>query len=293
MRLSRYGLAFLLLLAAAPALAQQTDTTAADTSTVRIYLKDGSEVVGTIQSESETAIAFLTRSQVAMTISKEQVERIAEVEEALLDGRYIRLDPNRTRLLFAPTARPLGSGKGYLANYYVFFPFIAYGVGDVVSLAGGISLIPASSSQLVYAAPKFTVHSSRRASVALGVLAGTSTFDDAGGWAGVFYALGTFGRPDASVTAGLGFGALDGRFSSRPALLLGLEWQVSNSAKLVSENYAIFPKGDSFILLSGGIRVFGQRLAADVALATFSYLLEEGGGFPFFPFIGFAYNFGR
>ena len=289
----RLALLTFTLVAATPAFTQQADPTTAPT--VRIYLKDGSEVVGTIQAESETAIEFLTRSQIAMTIEKGQVERIAEVQETSLDGRYVRLDPNRTRLLFAPTARPLGSGQGYIADYYIFFPFIAYGAGDVVSLAGGISILPFSPVQLVYAAPKVTVHSGRRANVALGVFAGTPVgdLDGDGGWVGLFYGLGTFGRPDASVTAGIGFGAVNGEFSSRPALLLGLERQVSNSVKLISENYAIFPNDDSFIVLSGGIRFFGQRLATDLALVTSPDFLTEGGGFPFLPFVGFAYNFGR
>ena len=309
MHLQYVSLFVALVLLSPPALAQQDstvqDSTAQQDSTeaarvVRIALKDGSEVVGTMRGESETSIRFLTRSGVEMTIPKDQVMRVSELEEGELEGRHVRLDPNRTRLFFAPTARPLGNGRGYIADYYIFFPFVAYGAGDAVSLAGGVSLIPFSPVQVVYAAPKVTFYSGRRANVALGVFAGTpiGDLDDESDWVGLFYGLGTFGRPDASVTAGVGFGAFNGEFSSRPAILLGLERQVSGSVKLISENYAFFPEDEpedeSFVVVvSGGIRFFGRQLAADLALITSPEFLTEGGGLPFVPFIGFAYNFGR
>ena len=289
---SVFAFLVLTLLQVAPVLAQQDDSTATP-PTVRIFLKDGSEMVGTIQAESESAIEFMTRSQIAMTIDREQVERIAEVDEVLMGERYVRLDPNRTRLFFAPTARPLGNGQGYIADYYIFFPFIAYGAGDAVSLAGGISILPFSPVQVVYAAPKVTVYNGRRASLGVGTFIGVPIGDaDGGGWAGLFYGLGTFGRPEASATVGVGFGAIDGDFSSRPALLLGLERQVSGSVKLISENYAFFPEDDAVLLLSGGVRFFGARLAADLALATSPEAIGES-NFPVIPFVGFSYNFGR
>ena len=297
MNASCYRLALAALacaLAATPALAQQADSAA--TPTVRVILKGGSEVVGTIQSESDDAIAFVTNSGVAMTINQAQVERIDEVEGALIGGRYVRLDPNRTRLFFAPTARPLGNGRGYVADYYLFFPFVAYGAGDVVSLAGGVSLLPFSPVQVAYAAPKVTVYNGRRASLGAGAFVGfpVGVVGPEDGWAGLLYGLGTFGGPQASATVGVGFGAANGEFSSRPALLLGLERQVSGSVKLISENYAFFPEDDAFLLLSGGIRFFGTRLAADLALITSPDVFTSlDSGFPFFPFVGFAYNFGR
>ncbi|HGY57063.1 MAG TPA: hypothetical protein ENK44_15245 [Caldithrix abyssi] len=59
--------------------------------------------------------------------------------------------------------------------------------------------------------------------------------------------------------------------------------------KLISENW-IFVGGDVH-LLSGGIRFFGENLAADFAL-IFPLMGEGIKGFPFLPWIGFAYNFG-
>ena len=46
-------------------------------------------------------------------------------------------------MFFAPTARTLEHGKGYVADYYLFFPIVAYGVTDRITVAGGMSILPA------------------------------------------------------------------------------------------------------------------------------------------------------
>jgi len=45
--------------------------------------------------------------------------------------------------MFAPTGRPLGKGDGYFSNHYVVFPGVTYGITDHVSVAGGVSVVPA------------------------------------------------------------------------------------------------------------------------------------------------------
>ncbi len=46
------------------------------------------------------------------------------------------------------------------------------------------------------------------------------------------------------------------------------------------------------VIVSAGIRFFGERIAADFALWTSPELLDDD-LFPFVPWVGFAYNFGR
>jgi hypothetical protein len=74
-------------------------------------------------------------------------------------------------------------------------------------------------------------------------------------------------------------------------LLIGGETQVSNSAKLITENW-IFTGGDGTILFSGGIRFFGETLAVDLALITTAEAFE-GHGFPFIPWVDFSVFFGK
>ncbi|MEX1055965.1 MAG: hypothetical protein WED81_08030, partial [Rhodothermales bacterium] len=130
----------------------------------------------------------------------------------------------------------------------------------------------------------------RNLQLGAGAFVGTSTgFDGAGG---LFFGIVTYGESDKSITAGAGFGFLESEFSTRPILLLAGEYQLSNSIKLISENYLVPGYGDA-ALLSGGIRFFGDRLSADLALMTLPVLISDTDGFPFIPWLGFAYNFGK
>ena len=70
--------------------------------------------------------------------------------------------------------------------------------------------------------------------------------------------------------------------------LFGGEAQVSNIAKLLTENW-IFTSGDDFMMFSGGIRLFGENLAVDFGLVTSDEAFSDG-GFPFFPWVDFAVN---
>lgn len=263
---------------------------AADGERVRILLTDGTSVTGTLVSETEEEVRIRTEAGVTMNIPRESIRRI----EALGDRRFTLIDPNVTRLLFAPTARPIPQGSGYFAIYELFFPFAAYGVTDWGSISGGISLLPFSPQQLIYFAPKVTVHQRDRTAIAGGFMAVTTLgrFDDDFDIPvfGLAFGVLTQGTEERSVTLGAGLGFADGQFARNPAFLVGGEYQVSNSVKLLTENYVVFNVEDA-LLLGGGVRFFGARLAADFGLFTSPALLGEG-GFPFIPWLGFAYNFG-
>jgi hypothetical protein len=269
--------------------AQSVDTT----EVVRLTLTDGTVVVGYVLAEDGATVQFRTASGVMMQIPQAQIRR----REVLLQqgtGRYVRLDPNRTRLLFASTARSLPSGKGYVGVYEVLFPFVAVGVADRLVLAGGMSLLPGASEQLVYLAPKLTVRQTPKAQVAAGVIAARVTRNE--GAAGLLYGNGTFGSPERAVTLGVGFAFVseglededDLEVSDTPVLLIGGELQVSNSLKLLTENY-VGPALDEAALLSAGVRFFGEHLAADLGLFT-SPAAWDADGFPFIPWVGFVYN---
>ncbi len=250
-----------------------------------ITLIDGSELFGTILEEDEEKIKFRTRVGVEVQIFRNQIEEIETISGVMIEGELRRPDPNRTRLLFAPTGRALPAGSGYFSVYELFFPMIAVGITDFLALSGGISLIPGADKQILYLAPKVTFVDGEATSVSGGIL--YVTIPDEGN-AGIAYGVATFGSPKFSATTGLGFGFVDGDFSSKPMLMLGLELQISKVSKLISENW-IFPGSDeSITFISLGIRFFGSHLAADFGLITSP---DASGNFPFFPWLGFAYNF--
>ncbi|MCK5572430.1 MAG: hypothetical protein KAJ12_06700 [Bacteroidetes bacterium] len=276
-----------------PALSSGQDTTSAQEPSggdppVKVILTDGSAFIGIIEFQDADSVRFRTLSNVLIVVGRNAVKSIEKLPGEIVDGSYRRVDPNRSRLLFAPTARPIRSGQGYFAVYEIFFPFIAVGIADVLSLAGGVSLVPGLDEQLFYLAPKISLPlGSEVADFALGAIYGNMTGGSEDG-AGVVYGVGTFGGNYTALTVGLGYGFHGADFSDRPVVLLGGEAQVSNSVKFVSENW--IPVGSDKALLSLGIRFFGDALSADLGL--FYPLGAETNGFPFLPWLGFAYCFG-
>lgn len=253
----------------------------------RLSLTDGSEIVGRILKEDSTHVEFQSVSKIVMHVPRNQVKSIVPLSGNVVDGEFRRSDPNYTRLFFAPTGRALKNGQGYFSAYEVFFPFVAVGIGDVVTLAGGISLLPGATNQIFYIAPKITPLHLENFDLSAGVLYINALGTDFSG-GGILYGVGTYGSSDHALTVGLGWGFAGGEIANKPILLLGGELRLSNSIKLISENW--IPPGTDLILFSFGIRFFGENLAADLGLFRPSKM--DTGGFPFIPWLGFAYNFG-
>jgi len=267
----------------------QSDTTRTE-QVSRLSLRDGSELYGTITAQTTDSLTFQTVSGLTITISRTQVKNIEELTGRVINGEYRRVDPNRTRLLLAPTGRALRAGQGYVSAYEIFFASVSVGVADFLSFAGGMTLMPGAEDQLFYVAPKLTIPlHSEVVNIGAGVVYGNVFSGDLDG-AGIVYGVGTFGSQYTAVTLGFGYGFTGGEFARNPVFVLGGEAQVSNSIKLISENW--FPVGQDARLLSFGIRFFGEHIAADLA---FMYPLaddESTSGFPLIPWVGFAYNFG-
>lgn len=285
-----FVLGSLMLFLTPAVLTVQAQETRQPEGTVRVVLVDGTVVVGTIVRETDDEVEVLTQAGVRTTIPRGQIRSITSIA----GQRFSRLDPNRTRLFFAPTARPIERGTGYVADYELFFPYVAYGATSRLALAGGVSIIPGIPFQMVYVAPKLTLVNEASYSVAAGVLA-NAVVGDVGDedvpLFGLLYAVGTYGRPEAAVTGGVGLGYAEGEVAQHPVLMLGGEIQVSNSIKFLSENYVIVGVEDGLVL-SAGVRFFGDRLSADFGLITNPALIEDADGLFAFPWLGFAYVFG-
>jgi len=256
----------------------QTDTTLI----YRLTLTDDSELIGKIISENDSLLLFVTNAGLELSLQWEMIKE-KEIIQGEWDGNaFVHSDPNRTRLLFSPTGRTLPAGEGYFSAYEIFFPFLAIGVTDFITLSGGMSLFPGAEEQIIYVAPKVRVLHLENFDLSGGVLYCHTSESDFG----IFYGVTTIGSSKASFTLGLGWGYVDGETAESPAVMFGGEIQLSNSVKLISENWKL-PEEDN-LFLSFGLRFFGEHLAADFGLVTTT---GETEGFPFLPWIGFAYNF--
>ena len=290
MKICRYGLAGLLIgILAVPSMVVAQEDTSQAKPLERIVLKDGSEIVGHVESETETTLVVRTLSDVVSSIPKAQITSRGPVSGYVEGTAYFRKDPNGTRLFFGPTARTLSAGQGYFSVYEIFFPAVGVGVTDWLDLSGGLSLFPGASEQLYYLSAKVAPIQLRNLDVAAGVvfLNVTGNPEDFDG-AGILHVIGTYGSEKAALTAGVGWGFSGSDIENNPVFILGAELRVSHSIKLISENW--FPPSSDVQLLSIGLRFFGERLAADFGL--WFPAGSEPSGFPLVPWIGFAYNFG-
>jgi hypothetical protein len=249
----------------------------------RLILTDGSEFIGTVVHEDSTIVYFKTTNNILMTIPRVEVKTLDTLSGYYEHGKYFRQDPNDTRLFFSSTGRSLKKGQGYFSAYEIFFPSIAVGITDFIMFSGGISLIPGAESQLIYLTPKIRLLHFKKFDMS----ASLQYMNSFGYSFGMSYANATYGTSRASVTGGLGWGFVDGNFSSSPCLILGGETQLSNSIKLITENW--FPPKTDVAILLFGIRFFGENIAGDFGLMTTT---KSSGSFPFIPWVGFAYNFG-
>lgn len=84
----------------------QQDTTV-QRKLLRIVLKDGSELIGNVSDEDSTSMSFTTLSGIPMAIPRGQVKTMQVLSGGIVAGEYRHVDPNQTRLFFAPTGRTL------------------------------------------------------------------------------------------------------------------------------------------------------------------------------------------
>ena len=259
-------------------------------SLMSIYLTDGTQLEGVIIQETETHILVETLSGLEIKVPRTSIVAIKK----RLPGAFSRPDPNYTRLMFAPTGRPLRRGDRYFFNHYVFFPGMAYGFTDRFGVAGGLSVIPGLglSEQILSLAPKFGLYASDDVALSAGVLYMNVAGEGAGGMA---FVVGTKGSPDKSFTCGIGLGYIaeegeDVDFAEHPVLLLGGNIRLSESMALVSENWLI--TGEDLGLdqqpLGLALRFFGPKIAVDAGAIIIGEALKEG--FPI-PWLSFVYNF--
>jgi len=247
-----------------------------------VTLTDGSTIFGRIATVGADSVAFQTGAG-TMQLSVKAIRDIRLISnDDVREGDYWFPNPNSTRLFFAPTGQQLKQGEGYFSDYELFFPGVAVGVTDNISIGGGISLFPASASdQIYYVTPKIGFSPSDQVHLAAGVLfAGTN-----GGTGGIYYGVGTFGDGNGSVTIGGGYGFAGGKIQSKPVGMLGGEFRIARRLAFVTENY-LLPISDNNVLYSFGFRFMGEKLTTDLALANVSGSQIIG-----IPYVDFVFRF--
>lgn len=254
------------------------------TKSYLITLNDGSEIFGKILSETETEIIFLSNANIEMKIKRESISEIKEFGYSDDKISFYREDRNDSRLFIGPTARSPKRGDISFSIYEIFFPFLTVGVTENFSLSGGFSLLPSVpiEKQIFYISPKLTVVEEK----SLAISFGTSFFAFEANSFGFIYGVSTIGKKQIALTWGLAKGFSKKEFSEDVVMIVGFDLQVSNSVKIISENWVFINYGT---FGSFGVRFFGKNLSGDFGLMT--VFAKDSNASPLIPWIGFSYNF--
>ena len=256
----------------------------------RVRLLDGSTLYGRLENRTDTTFTLVTSNGVRVPIMQSQIREMAPAAGRIIAGEYWAPDPNPSRLFFAPTARSIGHGSGYVGVFMIGLPFVAVGVTDRITLAAGAPVLFGVVDPF-YIAPKIELISTSKFSVAAGVLSLITLrdiTDDDWETIGIVYGVTTVGTADQALTVGFGYGYAGDEISGQPAIMIGGETRASRRIKLISENY--FVAGETGAILSGGIRYVGDRFTSDVGVLG---AVAGGESFCCIPLVNFSYTFGQ
>lgn len=254
---------------------------------VQITLTDNSVLIGKILEQSDTLVIFKSTAGLVLELKPELIKEIEYLKGEIQNGKYVRFDPNGSRLFFSSTARTPKAGSGYFSVYELLFPFFSISATDFLMISSGMSIVPGASEQIIFIAPKIRFFNSENFCAAGGILY-VNVPDDVDDVI-MGYGVVTLGTQRAGLTIGYGSNISGNSDEDLTGILiLGGDVQLSNSVKLISENYIPIGTEDGSLLYSFGIRFFGDNLSADLG---FFGVTEETEGWPFAPWVGFAYNF--
>lgn len=260
-------------------------------STVSVRMRDGSVLVGTLTAQTTDSVQ-VTTSGGRLTVARSAIADMRVMPASdVHDGTYWAPDPHDTRLFFGPTGRTLERGSGYISDVYLLILNGAYGITDRLMIGAGMSLIPFGDffrDNLYYVAPKVALVRGDSFNLAVGALVGFS--GRVSGTGVVYYIAATNGRPDASLTYGLGYATAGGTVHGDVLGMLGGTRRVSRRVALMTENYFLIGRGELNWAPLYGVRFIGERLSTDLGFVN--YVGHNAKPvFPGVPWLGFALKF--
>lgn len=252
-----------------PVLAAASDTTVRQL----IQLRDGSTVLGRITQSWGDSARVETLAGV-LVIRRTDVTALRDVAlSSIHNGVYWPDDPNATRLFFAPTARMLRKGEGYLANHWLFLMDGHWGITDRFTMGGAMTLVPTTDflkNNAYFLSPKISITQSEHLHTAAGVWIGAAPFSSDGNAVnsfGIAYGVATWGTRDAAITLGSGYGFAEGKLARNPLVMVGGTKRLSKRWALVTENW-VFPNVEDHPIVSLGFRGIGESISWDFGLVT-------------------------
>lgn len=244
-----------------------------------VELRSGTSFVGTLTAITDQALTFDTRDLGSVTVQRSNLRQLTPLAAEQARRGYDDVG-NGTRLFFAPTARNLRKGEGYVQDIDVYLIGGNYGITNNISVGVLLPVFPGLELNVFAVTPKVSVPVSEKFNLGAGVLY-ASAF---GYGAGIGYGVATYGSADTNLTAGLGYAFAKGETSSTPVVVVGGAVRVSRRLFLVDETYFV-QQGVGGLL---GVRLAANRASGSLGMV---YATNLGGIYP--AYLEFTYRIGH
>lgn len=172
-------------------------------------------------------------------------------------------DVTVSRLFVGPTARSIPEDKGYINLAEIIMPNFGYGITDEIMVRGGFTPFTVSGRVLYFGLASLQVAQYGDLLISGGIIL-TDFTGAARHWESALYGYGvvSYGNDVAAIHAGFGGGYSGSRESSSAVFMVGGEWQVARTTKIISENWIVSETGSAAFSL--GLRIFGRSLAGEL-----------------------------
>ena len=227
-------------------------------ATYSVELGTGTTFVGVLKAQRTDELDFQTVDLGLVTVLRANIKSM-EILTAAQQGRGWEPVGNGTRIFFAPTARNLRRGEGYVQNISIFLLGANYGITDNFSLGVLVPVLPGSGLTGLAVTPKLTLPITEKFRTGVGAL----YFISSDGSAGVAYGAATYGSADNNATLGVGYlVSSDGIAGDSPVVVVGGAARISRRFSLLNETYF----GNGFFAGLAGVRVSGSRVSGSLGL---------------------------
>lgn len=290
----RHLLFFLLIAMPFYLKAQDTPTSPDTTQLWQVVTFDGNQYFGHILYRDGETIRLETEAVGIINIPVRNVDTIkaVEVKEAI-GGQFWPDNVQATRYFWSPNGYGLKPGEGYYQNIWIFFNQVSVGLTENTSIGFGIvpAFLFAGAPTPIWITPKVSVPVVKdKFNLGGGVLAGTVLGEDAGGFFGIAYGLGTIGSRDKNLTVGLGYGFADGEWARRPTFTLSGMLRTGKKGYLLTETF-IIDVGTT----TGALIALGGRTVWDSIALDYGGIIPAGdvGTLIVIPWLGISVPFGK
>lgn len=270
--------------------------------TMKVILTDNTVYWGRITGSGSERIILVTKNGTEISILKNQISEIYRAKDLPIEKKKTILltknentpddtvyeDRNVFKLFISPTAKPVKASEGFVSFNEIIFPLVGFGIKDIVSIAGGIPLLPFKSTPIYYFSAKVTFINNNNISLAGGFITANTSFNGGKPDLSMVHITATLGDNFNNFTSSINIDISGKSGEGQNIIVLGGQKQMSNQGKLVGE-FWIPTNSDSFFknaLLMLGFRAYSKNFSGDICMGR---ILGDNG--IFIPWVSLSYNF--